>query len=834
MPRSPSGARSRWVRLLLTAVGLLGLVGLGAAGVLYWSLVRDLPDLQSVEDYDPPLTTVVKDRHGRSMGEFYEERRRLVAFEDVPSHVVQAFIAAEDDSFYEHKGIDLRSILRAAWANFRAGGETVQGASTITQQTVKQLLLSSERTYRRKIREMILARRLEERLSKDEILFLYLNQIYFGSGAHGIGEASQTYFGKDVGELDVGEAALLAGLPKAPGRHSPYRSPERAEERRNYVLDRMRAEGFIDEAAWIEAVRNPPELRDAAEREAYADAAYFTEEVRKELVESLGNEVVLRGGLTVITTADLELQLRATRAVQEGIEAHDRRQGWRGPVRQVEKAAIAAEAERLGELNDLLDEEAEPVAELPADRTLLGVVTSVSRKKKRARVAFGAGLEGLVHLDDVSWARRAGAFAKIRHIDQVFSAGDVARFRLAEAGADGTDARRGADGDPTILLDQAPQAQGALLSIDLATGDVLAMVGGYDFEASEFNRATQARRQPGSAFKPIIYAAALEKGMTPASILYDRPVVYDDPESGFTWRPENYGRRFLGPLTMGEALARSVNNATIHLLRDVGVGRVVRYARRLGIESPLEPNLSLALGASPVSLLELSGAYAVFASGGERVKPRFINRVLAPDGEVLLENVALGGVSPEAGEQAAEEPPALQAPGGAPPVLAASNGRVLPSVEAYLATDLLRGVVTHPRGTGRRAASLGRPVAGKTGTTNEQGDAWFMGFSPDVVTGVWVGYDEKRVLGPGETGGRAALPIWMDFMEGALATRAKRDFRVPEGVVFARIDGKTGLIASAESEDARFLAFAAGTVPAAASERPGLPRRDRSRVRLDF
>ncbi len=827
MPRNPSRARSRVVRLLLGLVGLGVLGAAGAAGVVYWTLLRDLPDLRSIDDYQPALTSVVLDRDGRPMGEFYEERRKIVPLEEIPPHVVQAFIAAEDGSFYEHTGIDMRSIVRAAWTNFVQGGK-VQGASTITQQTVKQLLLSSERTYSRKIREMILARRIEERFSKDDILFLYLNHIYFGSGAYGIGEAAYTYFGKQAPELTVGEAALLAGLPKAPSKYSPHNHPERAETRQHYVLERMREDGYLDGAAWEEAMANPPALVEPVDRSVYADTAYFTEEVRRELVETLGNEQVLRGGLVVETTADLELQREAARAVRAGLEAHDRRQGWRGPVRQVDASAVGDEAVRLAEENGLLDEEGEPLAELPGDRPLLGVVTAVSRKLEHARVAFAPGLEGVVPFETVSWARPVESdLRKVRHIDEVFSAGDVATFRVSEA--EPTE-----DGEPQLALVQRPETQGALLSVDLATGDVLAMVGGYDFEASEFNRVTQARRQPGSAFKPIIYAAALDKGMTSASILYDRPVVYDDPESGFTWRPQNYGRRFLGPLTMSEALARSVNNATIHLLRDVGVGHVLSYARRLGIESPLERNLSLALGSSPVSLLELTRAYAVFASGGRRVTPRYIRRVLDRDGQVLLESVDLEGPAPV--EEAEAEIRATESADGPEADGSPLDEQVLSPVEAFLAADLLRSVVTHPRGTGRRARSLGKPVAGKTGTTNEQGDAWFMGFSPDVATGVWVGYDEKRVLGPGETGGRAALPIWLDFMKLALAERPAREFAVPEGIVFARIDGKTGLIASADSENARFQAFAADSVPAAAvSRHQRQPRKERGqRVRLDF
>jgi penicillin-binding protein 1A len=424
----------------------------------------------------------------------------------------------------------------------------------------------------------------------------------------------------------------------------------------------------------------------------------------------------------------------------------------------------------------------------------------------------------------------------------------VARF-LPQPDADAAAAE---DGSPAVrvTLDQEPEVQGAVLCFDVNDGDVLALVGGRDFEESEFNRVVQARRQPGSAFKPIIYAAALGRDVTPASIIYDRPVVYDDPDSGFTWRPENYGRRFLGRLTLGEALARSVNNATIHLLKDVGIDYVMEFARRLGIEAPLERNLSLALGSNPVSLLELTRAYAVFPAGGREVKPRFIHRVLDREGEVLLEDVLLGetpipevaatgpedkGTGSGSGERELEpEAPVAVAEGSESAPDALPPGQLIAETHAYLATDLLRGVVNHPRGTGRRARSLGRPVAGKTGTTNDQGDAWFVGFSPDVATGVWVGYDEKRVLGRGETGGRAALPIWIDFMAAALSDRPARDFEVPEGIVFARVDTKTGQLASSQTETSLFQAFLEGTEPREQSTATTSTTDERRRLRLDF
>jgi penicillin-binding protein 1A len=829
--------RSRARRLLLGGVILAGL-GAGAAAVaFYLAFLRDLPDFRTLKDYRPPLTTTVLDRNGIPIAEFYEYRRRVIPLPEVPEPVIQAFLAAEDDTFYEHSGIDYLSIVRAAWANLRAGGETRQGASTITQQMVKQLLLSPERTYRRKIRELILARRIEERFSKEEILFLYLSQIYFGGGAYGVGEAAYTYFGKKVADLEPGEAALLAGLPKAPSRYSPLLHPERAEERRRYVLSRMRQEGFIDEATYAESVAAPPALQPPLEREAYEKAAYFAEEVRKSLFEQLGSDLVLRGGLIVETSLDLQLQKAAVEALREGLENLDHRQGYRGPVRHVEPGEIEAERVRLAEENQLEPDEAGLPVELPLDRPLLGVVLSVDRESDSARVAFAPGIEGSVALEDVKWARPADPTRypwDVKSIDRVFAVGDVAQFiRDADSAA-----READDAAPEvrIILYQEPEVQGALLSL----------VGGRDFDESEFNRVTQARRQPGSAFKPIIYAAALGRGLTPASIIYDSPVVYDDPESGFTWRPENYGRRFLGRLTMGEALARSINNATIHLLEEVGIDYAMEFSRRLGIEAPLQRNLSLALGSNAVSLLELTRAYAVFPAQGRGVKPRFVYRVLDQDGNVLLEDLLLGQTStPEAGAATVEgdgsgedelgsETPADDAGGKEAGPEALPPGQLIAKTHAYLATDLLRGVVNHPRGTGRRARSLGRPVAGKTGTTNDQGDAWFVGFSPDVATGVWVGYDEKRVLGRGETGGRAALPIWIEFMDVALRGRPARDFEVPGGIVFARVDTKSGLLASSQTETSLFQAFLEGTEPREQGAATTSAAEDRRRLRLDF
>jgi penicillin-binding protein 1A len=834
-----SRARSIVLRSLLGLTALVVVAAGAAVALLYASLVADLPDLRSLEDYRPPLTSVVLDRDGRPIGEFYEERRRLVDLGDLPPHVVQAFIAAEDKTFFEHSGIDYVSIVRAAWSNLRAGGEIRQGASTITQQLVKSLLLSPERTYQRKLREMLLARRIEQRFSKQEILHLYLNQIYFGSGAYGVAEAARTYFGKEIGAIDVGEAALLAGMPKAPTRFSPYRNPERAEERRRYVLARLEEEGLIDSVAYAHALTHPPALRSPPEYEDFAKAAYFTEEVRRRLFDELGGERVLRGGLVVETTLDLDLQRTAVAAVRSGLEALDHRQGYRGPLRRVAAAEIEDELARIAEENGITATQGETgeAPALPEDRPLLAVVTRVDERENTAEVAFAPDVGTRLHVSDVAWARpfdTSSAAWQIQKIATAFRVGDVVRLRRYLPSAE--------EGKPPpvprFTLDQKPAVQGALLSLDIESGDVLSLVGGYDFAESEFDRAVQAERQPGSSFKPFVYTAALGHGLTPASILHDRPVVMEDG-SGKTWRPQNYSRKFLGPITMREALARSINNATIHLMRDVGVENVIELARKLGIRAMLEPNLSLSLGSYPVTLLEMTRAYAVLGKNGRPMHARFVRRVVDRRGETVLADLTLEPPSASAVATAPVAEPEA-APGGAEPVVTAEaapvepDGRVIPATQAYLAVDLLRSTILHPQGTGAKARSLGRPVAGKTGTTNSQADAWFIGFSPDVATGVWVGFDSKEVLGKGETGGRAALPIWIDFMKVALAERPERDFEVPEQIVFARIDAKSGLLAPPGSPDGYFQAFLAGTEPHASAE-VSLDAADQRRLeRLDF
>jgi penicillin-binding protein 1A len=634
----------------------------------------------------------------------------------------------------------------------------------------------------------------------------------------------------------------------------------------------MAEDGFIDPETHAAALAEVPALVHESPDDEFQVAAYFTEELRRFLFEKLGSDQVLRGGLIIETTLDLDLQRAAVEAVQRGLLDLDRRQGYRGPLRRVASSEIQSELERLAEENGLLPPEQgaqglpdtapvelaqgapEPqasselpgpveaapreaaLAALPFGEPLLGVVTAVDSDQQVARVGLAPDLEGLVGLEEVAWAREPDPSLlpqPVKSIDRVFQPGDVASFlRIRPDASTGEPSDGEGPEEIRLALHQGPVVQGALLSIELATGDVLAMVGGYDFRQSQFNRVTQARRQPGSAFKPLIYGAALARGYTPADILHDRPVVYVDKASGFVWRPRNYGRSFYGPITMREALVRSVNNATVHLFRDVGVDFVMEYARRLGIESPLNRDLSLALGSSTLSLLELTRAYAVFPAAGHRVVPIFIRRVTDRDGQVLLENMPLGASPAAAFEDQGGQTEEVTAPPPSPEE-EPDPDQLIPLEQAYLVANLLRAVVSDPKGTGWRLRALGRPVAGKTGTTNDQADAWFVGFSPDIATGVWVGHDESHFLGKGETGSRAAAPIWVDFMRTALADRRIRDFPVPEPIVFARIDRKTGLLASATSADTVFQAFVSGTEPTETESTARTTSEGRRLLRLD-
>jgi len=760
------------LRTLLRAVAaivaaLIFLVVLVAGGGAVWGYrhyMRDLPDVAPLHHYTPSRMTRVFAAGGEEIGSFYLERRIPISIDRIPKRLRQAFIDTEDARFYSHHGVDPQAIIRAFVANVTEG-HVAQGGSTITQQLAKVLLLTPERTLDRKIKEALLALRIERQFSKAEILEMYLNQIYFGSGAYGIASAAQTYFGKEPSELDLAEMATLAGLPKAPSGFNPRLHPKRAWQRRAVVLARMYGEHDIALTERRLAEAEPFHLVTPEKRNGEVD--YFLELVRQRLTEWYGHKAVYRQGLDVYTTLDLSLQKAAFHAVRDGLIAYDRRHHYRGPV-----AHHASEEIDLFERDHALDRPGgwghlpAVVTAVDAKGATIWVVGSEHRLPFATLRWAGKRILDPDHPDEMQWQRA-------RRPADVLSVGDEVLVRR----------RTAKDGEVRYELSQLPEAEAALVSLRPSDGAILALVGGKDFATSEFNRAVQARRQPGSAFKPFIYGAAIGAGRSPATVYLDSPIIYNDVKLARKWRPANYEQRFYGPTPLREGLVHSRNVITIRLLQDIGIRRAIRFARACGITSPLESNLSLALGASVLSPLELTSAYSTFATGGLHVAPTAIARVVSADGATLF--------------AALPEPK-----------------RVISAPVAYVVTDMLRDVVR--RGTGRRVGRVfpGRPVAGKTGTTNDYNDAWFLGYTPQIATGVWIGFDELKSLGRRETGARAAAPIWSQYMQAALAELPRLPFTVPPEVRWRRVDKRTGMLPRlGEEEGVHLECFAPGSEP---------------------
>ena len=752
----------------------LAVAGIGVALWYLWS--SNLPYIGSLKNYNPPIITEILDDKGQVITQFSDEKRILVPLEQVSYHTVKAFIAAEDDRFFEHKGIDFVSIARAFFKNIMAG-KIEQGGSTITQQVTKSLLLKNPaRTYKRKVREALLSLQIEREFSKEEILYLYLNQIYLGHGQYGVEAASRTYFGKKASELSIAESAVLAGLAQAPSKDSPIKHFDRAKTRQKYVLERMREEGFISDQEHEEALAEPLYIRPE-EDEVLEKAAHFIEHIRRIVERKYGRHLLYKGGLKIYTTVNLEMQAAAKDAVRRGIEEFDKREGFRGPIRKI---APGDETEFIQLMVERLED-----SPLEVGATVEGLVVEVDSAKKETLVRIGDQL-GLLPLSGMEWARmlepeKAYFESKLNDPAEVLAPGDVILVKVEEK-------REGSPGW-ILSLEQEPVAEAALICLDTKTGHVKAMVGGLDFFESQFNRAIQAKRQPGSAFKPIIYTTALDNGFSPSSIIIDAPFIspIGGEEEEKLWKPKNYKEKFFGPTPFRTGLIASRNVITIRILEKVGVNRAIDYARQMGIESPLNADLSLALGSSGTSLLELTRAYSVFANNGMLVEPVFITKIVDRNGETLEDN----------------QPSFTEA--------------IAPETAAVM-TDLLQAVVQE--GTGWRVKALKRPVAGKTGTTNDLRDAWFLGFTPSVVTGVWVGYDDRGPMGKGETGSRAASPIFLYFMQDILEGTPKEPFQHPEGVVVAKIDAKTGLLASPFSEKTCFQVFKKGTEPTDYSPKP--------------
>jgi len=772
---------------------LLGLLVAGGAIALWVTFARGLPSLPTIAEYRPPVITEVVSADGQIAGEFFVERRKVIPYDRIPRMVIQAFVASEDQSFFEHRGIDPLGTLRAA-VNTYVLRKKMQGGSTITQQTAKSLLVSSEgfaegtrRNLRRKIRELILATRLEGAFTKEEILFLYLNGVYLGHHSYGVQSAAENYFRKNVEDLTLAEAALIAGLPQAPSRYSPFRSPESAKNRRRYVLRRMFEDGYI--TAEERKAAEEAEVRVYPVDDVFRETApFYVEQVRRQVVERYGNERLLRDGLRVEAAMHLETQRGAQAAMLQGLMEVDHRQGYYGPVQKVSGPAREELSARLAR--------AWPKGALRLGDYAVGIVSAVDDKAGAAKVEVGAE-QGLLPISGMRWARKPNPEAYypdalISRVSTALTVGDVVLVRRVERKelverelARDPNATAAVPEAPVLLaLEQEPKLQGALFSVEPWTGYVAAMVGGYDFEASEFNRAFQSCRQPGSAFKPIVYAGAIEKlDYTPATLLTDAPIVYRDEESGVSWKPENFGQSFKGDVTLRDALVHSMNIPAVKTAAALGPDKLVEWAKVMGLSTPVKRELGSAIGSSCTTLWDLANVYSLLDRYGEKGRLTFVKRVLDREGRVLEDHTAPGDPWAPLTARLAAAAAAVQAP----------RERVMDERSAYITVHLLQEVATV--GTGAQAARLGKPAAGKTGTTNDSFDTWFMGFTRDLFTGVWLGYDKNETpLARYETGGRAALPIWLRTMQSALRDRPQPEFPVPDGIAFVRIDPRDGKV----------------------------------------
>ena len=756
-----------------------------------------LPSVEAMRQIELQVPLRVYSRDGKLIAQIGEQRRIPVTYDEVPEMVRQAFIAAEDDQFFQHSGFDYPGIARSLLVNV-VPGRRLQGASTITQQTARNLFLTQDRTWRRKVQEMFLTYRIEREFSKQEILGLYLNVISFGKRTYGVAAAADYYFGKDLGELSLAEAATLARVPQAPSRYNPISNPEAAAERRRYVLRRMREIGHIDEATEQRAIAEKVRAREHAQS-FDVEAPYLAEMARLELVKRLG-AAAQNEGFKIYTTIDPRMQSAANRAVRAGLIDYDRRHGWRGGVERVTLQGTDAE----DTLEDLL------VGRPSSDPLLPAVVVQVGPKAARVYVR-GKGYAN-IEWEGLSWARpkigaRTGAAPKAA--SEIVARGDLVYVTLTATKATGKEGAT--DAAPPSLnarLAQMPEAASALVALKPDDGAILALVGGFDYfdaKSGKFNRATQAQRQPGSGFKPFLYSAALENGFTAASLILDAPFVIDDTSMEEAWRPENSSGEFYGPTRLREALVKSRNLVSIRLLQAVGMSPAMAWAERFGFERARLPrNLTLALGTNSATPLQVATAYAVFANGGYRVQPWFIDRIEDPKGEIVFQAAPRrAGCDAEdnaAGATGCNLPEALRAP------------RAISAANAWLMTDFMREAVV--RGTGVRARALGRSdIAGKTGTTNESRDTWFNGYSRSVVATVWVGFDQAQPLGEGEEGSRTAVPIWTDFMRDALAGVPQRGWPMPEGLVQARVSLGTGGLASVDDPDGIFETFMLDRMP---------------------
>lgn len=765
----------------LFSLGFLGLIAVlvGTVAIInhYGS---DLPDYEQLKTYEPPIVTRLYAGDGRLMAEFAQEKRVYMPIESMPDILKQAFIAAEDKNFYEHPGVDFLAIVRAVVSNLKnmGTGRRPVGASTITQQVAKNFLLTNEVSYERKVKEAILAHRMEKAMSKDRLLELYLNEIFLGSRAYGVAAAALQYFNKPLDELTIAEVAYLAALPKAPNNYHPIRKRDAAITRRNWVIGRMLDDGYITEAQADLAKISPLEVRERDDSKQ-VKAPFFAEEVRRELIEKYGKDSLYGGGLAVRSTIDPKMQKIAVKTLRDGLQAYDQRHGYRGALKNFKNMA---------EWKEKLANFEKPQA-MPPEWSIAIVQESST---EAARIGFEDGREGLILLKDLKWARKYinkgyALGPTITGASQVLKRGDVV---LAEPVKDNNYALR-----------QIPDVQGALIALDPHTGRILAMQGGWKYGTSEFNRATQAQRQPGSAFKPFVYLAGLESGFTPATLILDAPFVIEDRPGNF-WSPTNYSGEYYGPTTFRVGIEKSRNLMTVRLADYLGMEKIADYANKFGITDDMPPLLANALGAGETTPLKLTAAYGMLVNGGKRVTPTFIDRIQDRYGETIFRHD---------GRDCQSCGSLIRWKKQETPSLPDSREQIADPRNAYQMVSILEGVVQ--RGTGIKIKSLNRPLAGKTGTTNESKDAWFVGFSPDLVVGVFVGFDDPRSLGKKETGSSVAVPIFKDFMEQTLKDRPLTPFRVPPGIKNVQINAENGALASFDTKNAMWESFVAGSEP---------------------
>jgi len=779
-------------RAFLTLLGLLLIVAVaGAGGVFYvfYKFGSDLPDYRQLADYEPPVMTRVHAGDGRLLAEYAIEHRVFIPIHAMPKRVVSAFLSAEDKNFYSHPGIDFLGLVRAVVVNIKNIGKQRRkvGASTITQQVAKNFLLTNEVSWHRKIKEAILSFRMERAFTKDRILELYLNEIYLGYGAYGVAAAALNYFNKTLDNLTIAEAAYLAALPKAPNNYHPIKKTDAAMIRRDWVIGRMLIDGKItgDEAAIARST--PLIVKQRAETE-FVTAGYFAEEVRRELAQRYGETKLYKGGLSVRTTLNPKFQEFADRALRNGLESYDRRHGWRGPLTKIDLAVVESWASALA------------AAKTPAGLGDWRMAIVLKLDKTAAGIGFADARTGAIPLAELKWARLWGKGEtrgpRVKHPQDVLAVGDVVAVAPVNQNAKGV-----AYPADSYGLRQIPELEGALVALDPHTGRILAMSGGYDHARSKFNRVTQASRQPGSAFKPFVYLAALDSGYTPSTLILDAPFVIDQGPGLPKWRPANYTQKFYGPSTMRLGVEKSRNLMTVRLAQTVGMDKISEYANRFGITRNMPESLAMSLGAGETTLLDLTAAYAKLVNGGKDITPSLIDRIQDRHGRTVFNHD--GRTCPNCREAFWT--------GQSVPVLPDLRKQLTNPQSAYQMVSILHGVVE--RGTGRSIRKVGKPLGGKTGTTNKSLDAWFVGFSPDLAVGVYTGFDTPRSLGRREQGASVAAPIFRDFMAAALADSPATPFRTPPGIRLVRVNANSGLPALPGDKNVILEAFKPGEVP---------------------